>query len=60
MSIFSFIRRKGPGGEERRKFIRLEAHHLLKYKVLQKEEKLSFVKNISAGGICFFTKEEPR
>jgi len=44
--------------EERRKFIRLSAHHLLKYKVLEKEEKLSFARNISAGGVLFYCKEQ--
>jgi c-di-GMP-binding flagellar brake protein YcgR len=43
--------------KERRKFTRLDVHHLLKYKALQDEEKLSFTKNISAGGVCFIAKE---
>ena len=46
-------------GKERRKFIRLKAHHLLKYRVAGKgEEELSFVRNISAGGALFVAKED--
>ena len=51
-------------GKERRKFIRLKAHHLLKYRVAGKgEEELSFVRitvknvNICAGAL-FVAKED--
>ncbi|MFC1548651.1 PilZ domain-containing protein [Candidatus Omnitrophota bacterium] len=45
--------------KERRKFMRLKAHHLLKYRVIDEGEgKLSFVRNISAGGALFVAKEE--
>jgi c-di-GMP-binding flagellar brake protein YcgR len=44
--------------EERRKFLRLEAHHLLKYKMLNKKRALSFARNISAGGVLFHSKDE--
>ena len=54
MSLFG---KKGPKGEERRKYIRLDAHHLLKYRKVGKEEALSFVRNISAGGVLFIAKE---
>ena len=56
MSIFSF-KKKGPKGKERRKFIRLAAHHLIKYKVIEQKEELSFARNISAGGVLFVAKE---
>ena len=49
MSIF----KKGPKREERRKYVRLNAHHLLKYKIVGKEEELAFARNISAGGVRF-------
>lgn len=45
-------------GEERRRFIRLNAHCLLKYKAAGKEEiPLSFIRNISAAGALFYAKE---
>jgi len=53
MSIFSS---KKPE-EERRKYIRLDAHHLVKYQVLEKGQELSFARNISAGGVRFVAKE---
>lgn len=40
----------------KRKFSRLKTHHLLKYKLLDEESQegiLSFVRNISAGGVLF-------
>ena len=43
--------------EEKRKFFRLEAHHLLKYKLMDKKESLSFARNVSAGGVRFHSKE---
>ena len=48
-------------GKERRRFIRLKAHHLLKYRVADKEEVpklLSFARNISAGGVLFYADKE--
>ena len=58
MPFFSLFKGKGPKGEDRRKYIRLDAHHLLKYKVIEKEEEqLSFIRNIGAGGVCFVAKE---
>jgi hypothetical protein len=44
----------------KRRFLRLNAHHLLKYKLLDgsgKEGVLSFVRNISAGGALFHSNE---
>lgn len=61
MSLFSNIWQKITGKrkwEEKRKYIRLKAHHLLKYKVLDKDAELSFAKNISAGGVLFYSREE--
>jgi len=43
---------------ERRKFIRLDAHHLLKYKLINKGKELSFARNISAGGVLFHAKTD--
>lgn len=46
--------------KNKRQFLRLSAHHLLKYKVLGAEGKegmLSFVRNISAGGVLFHSNE---
>lgn len=46
--------------KNKRQFLRLNAHHLLKYKILgeeQKEGALSFVRNISAGGVLFHSSE---
>ncbi|UCG34868.1 MAG: PilZ domain-containing protein [Candidatus Omnitrophota bacterium] len=48
-------------GKERRKFIRLKAHHLLKYRVVDREEVpnlLSFARNVSAGGVLFYADKE--
>jgi hypothetical protein len=47
--------------KERRKFVRLEAHHLVKYRVVDKQDAakaLSFVRNISAGGVLFYVQEK--
>ncbi|MCK9572801.1 MAG: PilZ domain-containing protein [Candidatus Omnitrophica bacterium] len=47
-------------GRNKRRFLRLNAHHLLKYKLLDgsgKEGVLSFVRNISAGGTLFHSNE---
>ena len=44
--------------KERRKFIRLSAHHLLKYKLINREKELSFAHNISAGGVLFHAKTD--
>ncbi|UCC94684.1 MAG: PilZ domain-containing protein [Candidatus Omnitrophota bacterium] len=45
--------------KDRRKFVRLRAHHLLKYRVVgQQEYQLSFARNISAGGLLFYAPEE--
>jgi hypothetical protein len=46
--------------KNKRQFLRLGAHHLLKYKLLDeqgKEGTLSFVRNISAGGVLFHSNE---
>jgi len=43
--------------EEKRKFIRLTAHHLLRYKIMEKGSQVSFARNISAGGVLFYSKE---
>ncbi|MFA7677320.1 MAG: PilZ domain-containing protein [Candidatus Omnitrophota bacterium] len=43
--------------KEKRKFTRLKAHHLVKYKVVDSDKKLSFVKNISAGGLLFYASK---
>ena len=53
MSLFG---KKKFKGKERRKYIRLNSHHLLKYKVADKGGR-SFVRNISAGGVLFVSKE---
>lgn len=46
-------------GKEKRVFTRLKTHHLIKYRVLSSREKtLSFVRNISAGGVLFYSEEE--
>ncbi|MEI8349354.1 MAG: PilZ domain-containing protein [Candidatus Omnitrophota bacterium] len=42
--------------QERRKFVRLGVHHLVKYRVLDEKESkdtLCFIRNISAGGVLF-------
>ncbi len=46
--------------KERRRSMRLAVHHLLKYRIVEKpppEKPLSFVRNISAGGLLFYTHE---
>jgi hypothetical protein len=46
--------------KNRRKFFRLMAHHLLKYKVVGDEKTtgmLSFIRNISAGGVLFHSRD---
>jgi len=46
---------------ERRKFLRLRAHHLLKYKLANDppgQKNLSFVIDISAGGVLFYAREK--
>jgi len=50
--------KKFSGGEERRQFIRINEHHLLKYKVFDKAKVLSFVRNISTGGVLFHSDED--
>ena len=44
--------------KQKRKFSRLNEHHLLKYKVMGDGHGLSFVRNISRGGVLFFSKQE--
>lgn len=47
-------------GRNKRKFIRLQAHHLLKYKLVSGKKSqnfLSFARNISAGGVLFYSHE---
>ena len=51
------------GKNERRKFIRFPAYHLIKYKILAGSEItslpiLSFIRDISGGGSCLQTKEK--
>ena len=61
MSFFAKIWSKitgKPSWTEKRKFIRLSAHHLLKYKILDKASEMSFARNISAGGVLFYSKED--
>ena len=50
--------------KDKRKFKRLNVHHLLKYKVIEKKDEIkdeisyiSFVRNISASGLLFYSKE---
>jgi hypothetical protein len=46
--------------KEKRRFVRLPAHHLIKYKVVGREAlqgTLSFVRNISAAGVLFHAQE---
>jgi len=44
---------------EKRVFIRLKSHHLVKYKIIDDSEKvLSFARNISAGGILFYSEKK--
>lgn len=41
-----------------RKYSRLPAHHLLKYRILEAQEaKVSFARNLSAGGVLFYAHE---
>ena len=47
--------------KEQRKFVRIQAHHLLKYKVVDSEEaarELSFARNVSAGGVLFYADKK--
>jgi Tfp pilus assembly protein PilZ len=44
--------------KNRRKFVRLKVHHLVKYKILDSAETLTFARNLSAGGIRFYCKEK--
>ena len=47
--------------KEQRKFVRIQAHHLLKYKVVGSEEiprAISFARNISAGGVLFYADKK--
>lgn len=41
----------------KRGYVRLPAHHLIKYRVLEKERVFSYAKDISAGGLRFHCKE---
>ena len=53
--LFLYIIKKN-----KRQFKRLNIHHLLRYKVVEKREEISyisFVRNISAGGLLFYSKE---
>jgi len=62
MSFFSKLSRMfgkdNAKWEEKRQFIRLTAHHLLKYKVIGGSPATSFIRNISAGGVLFYSKED--
>lgn len=66
--MFGFLKKKKmpAQGIDRRKFARLSAHHLLRYRVIGLEYKvlgndaesiLTYAKNISAGGILFYAKQ---
>ena len=49
-------------GKDRRKFLRLKVYHLVKYKVIFKDQPsrpflLAAIKDIGAGGICLKTEE---
>jgi len=45
--------------EEQRRYIRLKTHHLLKYRIIRDEtEIISFSRNISAGGVLFFIRQD--
>ena len=44
--------------KERRKYIRLSSHHLLKVKEIDKNKDLTFIRNISAGGVLFYSKKD--
>ena len=44
--------------KNKRKFPRLNVHHLIKYKMLEAEETVTFARNLSAGGLRFYSKEE--
>ncbi len=62
MSFFTFIwhriaiRRKIL--KERRQFLRLKAHHLIKFKIIDRQKELTFARNINAGGVLFYCKED--
>lgn len=43
--------------KNRREYVRLPAHHLIKYRVLEKERVFSFARNVSSEGLCFHCKE---
>ncbi|MBP7087704.1 MAG: PilZ domain-containing protein [Candidatus Omnitrophica bacterium] len=44
---------------EKRVFIRIKSHHLVKYKIIDDSQKvLSFARNISAGGILFYSEKK--
>jgi c-di-GMP-binding flagellar brake protein YcgR len=43
---------------KRRKFVRLKTHCLLKYKGIGDREVLSFIRDISAGGVLFHSKQD--
>lgn len=43
--------------EEKRRFRRVKKHHLMKYRLPGEKETLSFVREISAGGILFHSRE---
>jgi c-di-GMP-binding flagellar brake protein YcgR len=41
----------------RRKSFRLSTHHLIRYKVVKGKSVVSFARNVSAGGVLFYSKE---
>jgi len=44
--------------KNKRKFPRLGAHHLLKYRILESQTaEVSFARNVSAGGVLFYAHE---
>ncbi len=59
MSFFNIWRKRKEQKEfeEKRKYIRLGTHHLLKYKELGKGKELSFIRNIGGGGVLFYSEK---
>ncbi|MCK4851608.1 MAG: PilZ domain-containing protein [Candidatus Omnitrophica bacterium] len=62
MSVFSRIWNRVMMGRmsfnDRRRFIRISEHHLLRYRVIDKDEEMSFTRNISVGGVLFHCREQ--
>jgi hypothetical protein len=60
MSLFDMWKnkKKQKEFEEKRKYIRLGTHHLVKYKELGKGKELSFIRNIGGGGVLFYAEKD--